>query len=369
MTPKTSTPAAQGTVAGDQTDRYHKRPFSGFAPRDEKRRKQIVSLPMDVLLAIIRERLEYLQHGSDLDAVTQQAACEIERAMGVFPNLEGSASPPPPTEALPASGVEAVPEKRKKPLTEKQLHNMPGDKKPYYIWDTQGARLFYDQTEEVKKAWNDYARREADKVTDPGIVDWSPALAHNWTPPLSIKQWIAALSPTEAPAPSAAERIADAVLSWMVKFDLLDAGNEYDASDVLAVLDDLAPAPATGGVRVKELEWRDGRDAGTVFSVVQIATILGADELVGLEYTVLGPNRHGLYETVLGAKIIKTSGSEGEAKAAAQADYEARIRAALATDASPSGGKSAPDDDYHRPDASGYSRADEEWFFDMDGKP
>jgi hypothetical protein len=27
------------------------------------------------------------------------------------------------------------------------------------------------------------------------------------------------------------------------------------------------------------------------------------------------------------------------------------------------------DADYHRPDASGYSRADAEWFFDMDGKP
>jgi hypothetical protein len=39
-----------------------------------------------------------------------------------------------------------------------------------------------------------------------------------------------------------AERIADAVLSWMVKFDLLDAGNEYGPEDVLAVLNDLAPA-------------------------------------------------------------------------------------------------------------------------------
>lgn len=54
--------------------------------------------------------------------------------------------------------------------------------------------------------------------------------------------------------PSAGERIADAVLAWMVKYDLLDAGNEYDAPDVLAVLDDLAPAPeakaghAGGGV-------------------------------------------------------------------------------------------------------------------------
>lgn len=36
-------------------------------------------------------------------------------------------------------------------------------------------------------------------------------------------------------------RIADAVLSWMVKYDLLDAGNEYRASDVLEVLNELAP--------------------------------------------------------------------------------------------------------------------------------
>lgn len=84
----------------EHTDRYHKRPFAGFAPRDEKRRKQVVSLPMDVLLAIVRERLAYLQHGSDLDAVAQFVACEIERAMGVFPNLDGAA---------PASGgVDAV---------------------------------------------------------------------------------------------------------------------------------------------------------------------------------------------------------------------------------------------------------------------
>ncbi len=95
---------AREAVASEQTDRYHKRPFTGFAPRDEKRRKQTVTLPMDVLLAIVRERLEYLKHGSDLDAVAQNAACEIERAMGVFPNLEGTLSASP----APASGLEAV---------------------------------------------------------------------------------------------------------------------------------------------------------------------------------------------------------------------------------------------------------------------
>jgi len=40
-----------------------------------------------------------------------------------------------------------------------------------------------------------------------------------------------------------AANIGDAVLAWMVKFDLLDADNEYYAADVLAVLDDLTTGP------------------------------------------------------------------------------------------------------------------------------
>ena len=44
------------------------------------------------------------------------------------------------------------------------------------------------------------------------------------------------------PEPAVAEQIADAVLDWMVKYDLLDAGNEYGPAEVLAVLNDLAPS-------------------------------------------------------------------------------------------------------------------------------
>lgn len=53
----------------------------------------------------------------------------------------------------------------------------------------------------------------------------------------------AALSAAEQQtAPSVAGEIADAVLSWMVEYDLLDAGNEYRAAEVIAVLDDFKPS-------------------------------------------------------------------------------------------------------------------------------
>ncbi|MDI6028317.1 hypothetical protein QBK99_19170 [Corticibacterium sp. UT-5YL-CI-8] len=42
--------------------------------------------------------------------------------------------------------------------------------------------------------------------------------------------------------------IADAVLAWMVAYDLLDTGNEYGAADVVAVLNDLAPVPEQASV-------------------------------------------------------------------------------------------------------------------------
>lgn len=51
-----------------------------------------------------------------------------------------------------------------------------------------------------------------------------------------------------------AAHIGDAVLTWMVKYDLLDAGNEYRAEDVVAVLNDFAPDPFPQPIR------KDGGD-------------------------------------------------------------------------------------------------------------
>ncbi|MCO5156614.1 MAG: hypothetical protein M9945_07630 [Aquamicrobium sp.] len=70
---------------------------------------------------------------------------------------------------------------------------------------------------------------------------------------------------TEPAAPEGwqeAGRIGDAVLDWMVKFDLLDAGNEYYVSDVLAVLNDLTPStrPAEQAVTEAMRRIRDYAD-------------------------------------------------------------------------------------------------------------
>ena len=53
---------------------------------------------------------------------------------------------------------------------------------------------------------------------------------------------------------AAAIEIADAVIAWMVKYDLLDADQEYRDDDIVAVLDDLAPAPAPLPVTITD-EW------------------------------------------------------------------------------------------------------------------
>jgi hypothetical protein len=61
--------------------------------------------------------------------------------------------------------------------------------------------------------------------------------------------------------------IAETVINWMVKYDLLDAGNEYHASDVLAVLNDLAPT---------ELD-QDARLAATMRGWLETAIEYGAN--------------------------------------------------------------------------------------------
>jgi hypothetical protein len=99
--------------------------------------------------------------------------------------------------------------------------------------------------------------------------------------------------------------IADAVLSWMVKFDLLDAGNEYRASDVLAVLDDLAPSARAEAAeaRVKEMVAAGAPLANIAFNLSQRSGLSEQDR------TLLDECRKA-WDAARSLSPIKVAGSE-----------------------------------------------------------
>jgi hypothetical protein len=103
------------------------------------------------------------------------------------------------------------------------------------------------------------------------------------------------------------------------------------AREIIAALSPTeAPAPATGGmVRVKALEW--DRESPTEWT----PETWKAQSLVG-EYDIQR-EKDGRFSGFAPNAGTDLFGTLNEARAAAQADYEARISASLATDASPSG--------------------------------
>lgn len=147
-----------------------------------------------------------------------------------------------------------------------------------------------------------------------------------------------ALRALSAPEPvaddgeAAAIEIADAVISWMVKHDLLDAGLEYRDDDVVEVLDDLirkdSPSNPPRG-EVKALEWRVPTDHPS--DPDRDENVYCADG-VGGKYAIskkqkVGPER--LLWMADDPFVWVGHNSIAEAKAAAQADFNTRILSAL----------------------------------------
>lgn len=93
-----------------------------------------------------------------------------------------------------------------------------------------------------------------------------------------------------------------------------------------------APAPSGSGVRVKPLEWRPAAGDQADRRDIEAPSIVGFYDVLMI---------HSAYRAVvtLANKVVVIATGLGfeEAKAAAQADYEARILSALASDASPRG--------------------------------
>ena len=73
---------------------------------------------------------------------------------------------------------------------------------PIAIWDRVNSDLYQASGTVTQDMWNCYAQEEADKVNDPGIVDWSTSLAHEWKPPLSFADWLKEKLELDAPETS-----------------------------------------------------------------------------------------------------------------------------------------------------------------------
>lgn len=183
--------------------------------------------------------------------------------------------------------------------------------------------------------------------------------------------------PVPAGAEAVASQIGDAVLAWMVKYDLLDADNEYGVSDVMAVMDDLAPVsqpaaePYAWLCNGKGDGWQENdkitRDPELVADYLKRPHVWTIEPLYRaappaaeavvkpLEWKTAAPNCEEA-ESSIGEYSIERDPDEQmtvfpwstwgpddmvghfdtleAAKAAAQADYDARIRSALVAPAS-----------------------------------
>lgn len=56
----------------------------------EHRGAAVLTIKMHEIYTIIRERLNYVDGNFDPDAVCQNICCEIEKKMGIFPNVPPS---------------------------------------------------------------------------------------------------------------------------------------------------------------------------------------------------------------------------------------------------------------------------------------
>lgn len=99
-----------------------------------------VDLTMAQVYDIIRERLNYLQENFDPDAFCQNVCCEIEKAMGIFPNIDRLT----PTAPMPDAGALPVASEK---LTEYEMQVLLGT-------SIHGCRMSPDRVFSLNIAWH-----------------------------------------------------------------------------------------------------------------------------------------------------------------------------------------------------------------------
>ena len=65
--------------------------------------------------------------------------------------------------------------------------------KPIAIWTKDQADLWHGASENIQRAWNNYAQQCFDKQMDAYFTEngvKNPMTAHQWAPPLTFEEWL-----------------------------------------------------------------------------------------------------------------------------------------------------------------------------------
>jgi hypothetical protein len=63
-------------------------PFSGtFVGGTNRALTEVKGITFEQLYGLVKDRLEWVTPNSDHDAVCQALCCEVEKAMGIYPNV------------------------------------------------------------------------------------------------------------------------------------------------------------------------------------------------------------------------------------------------------------------------------------------
>ena len=106
----------------------------------------------------------------------------------------GVVKPPPPSQHVDADRKARI------------AASKASGRKPYCIWDAEGADSWHSSSREVQDAWDAYVQREVDIWNErEGTYDRGAHLYHQWTPPLKFSQWLAQAYPSPEPRASIAK--------------------------------------------------------------------------------------------------------------------------------------------------------------------
>lgn len=129
-------------------------------------------------------------------------------------------------------------------LREARMQALASDGQAQEAWEERGR--VENERNQMARDWSEFC--EAIGMA----VDAHEVVAEAVVAKFAEYALVSQPAPPDEASDKAAIEIGDAVLSWLLKYDLIDAELEYTDDDVIEILDDLAPQPAPKGVEITD---------------------------------------------------------------------------------------------------------------------